>query len=247
MLIYNFYLVIFWRPPGTQYAYTPMGLYWMGLTNTNYVILAPLFVLQLTLDRSLTLAFGHRYSIFYQRFLMGLVAVVICITFIGTTFVSVLELPLDLEKVNRCPNFPCLLLKYRTQPQVVAKNVFTTLNLIGCLSFFYVHKRSSNKSWTAKVLKDRVVKCTVIFGLCFEIIPGYIFIAFGLLTGENMTNYVGQYGILLCCMDAAVCSIFYSRILLQRRHCSFTKAITISNSRTRPFTKGTVAFSQSDE
>ncbi|KAI1698873.1 hypothetical protein DdX_17671 [Ditylenchus destructor] len=38
LLVYNFYLLIFWRPPGMPEAYTPTGLFWMGLTNINYII-----------------------------------------------------------------------------------------------------------------------------------------------------------------------------------------------------------------
>ncbi|KAI1690706.1 hypothetical protein DdX_22329 [Ditylenchus destructor] len=79
-------------------AYTPTGLFWMGLTNLNYIIVGPVFVLQLTVDRSLTLALGHRYSTLAQRSVMGLALMIIFITFIGITFVSILELPLDMEK-----------------------------------------------------------------------------------------------------------------------------------------------------
>ncbi|KAI1695378.1 hypothetical protein DdX_19608 [Ditylenchus destructor] len=97
-LVYNFYLLIFWRPHGMPEAFTPMGLFWTGLTCVYFVIVGPVLVLQLTVDRSLTLALGHRYSTLAQRSMMGLALLIMFITSIGVTIVAILELPLEMEK-----------------------------------------------------------------------------------------------------------------------------------------------------
>ncbi|KAI1704774.1 hypothetical protein DdX_13994 [Ditylenchus destructor] len=98
LLVYNFYLLIFWRPPGMPQAYMPMGLFWTGLTCVYFVIIGPVLVLQLTVDRSLTLALGHRYSTLAQRSVIGLALMVMLITSIGAIFLTILELPLDMDK-----------------------------------------------------------------------------------------------------------------------------------------------------
>ncbi|KAI1708658.1 hypothetical protein DdX_11735 [Ditylenchus destructor] len=215
----NLYMGLSWKPPPSDASNrNPYLLYWLGLVASNYYTASPVLVLMLTLDRCISLKLPS-YSFFpasskgrsLKLSLVWTMLGVVVATCVGNTWVYLLELPLDLTRVSNCEVFPCFAIKNRSFPQLTWKVVISIINLISCSLFFYMLKQSGK----AKIIKNRVVKNTILFELFFDVIPAITGLAFNLIVGETPANYLGQYTVMLCYVDAACCSIFYSKVMLR--------------------------------
>ncbi|KAI1729922.1 hypothetical protein Ddc_02595 [Ditylenchus destructor] len=133
----------------------------------------------------------------------------------ASTSVYLMELPLDLKRVSSCELFACLMIKSRSLPQFMWKLVTSCTNLFSCFTFLYLLRNSKN----AKIIKNRVVKATMLFEVCFNAIPGIAGYLFNIIVGETPANYVGQYAVMLCYVNALCSSIFYTKVMLRRRSC----------------------------
>ncbi|KAI1695476.1 hypothetical protein DdX_19562 [Ditylenchus destructor] len=194
-----------------------------GLWMSAYITADPLLVLMLTVERCISLQFPtYSFSITESRKKYVKPAVLIIMLILtaaavgANTFVYLLELPLDLKRVSNCELFACLMIKSRSLPQFVWKSVTSCANLLTCFTFLYLLRNSTS----AKIIKNRVVKATMLFEVCFNAIPGIAGYLFVIIVGETPANYVGQYAVMLCYVNALCSSVFYSKLMLRRRNCT---------------------------
>ncbi|KAI1708529.1 hypothetical protein Ddc_14321 [Ditylenchus destructor] len=247
----NLYMGFNWRPPSSAASNSnPYMLYWLGLSATNYYTASPVLVLMLTLDRCVSLKLPS-YSLFpvsgkgkfLKLALVWTMLAMVLIFCIGNTWVYLLELPLDLTRVSNCEVFPCLAIKNRSFPQFIFKVVISVINLVSCTLFFYMLKHSGK----AKFIKNRVVKNTILFELCFDVIPSITGLMFNMIVGETPANYLGQYTVMLCCLDAACCSIFYSKVMLRSgalKHWKHSTNKTVPSVVPQPISSGNRSLSR---
>ncbi|KAI1717183.1 hypothetical protein DdX_06916 [Ditylenchus destructor] len=193
----SIYLVINWTLPSNPQIshYTPYLLYWLGLWMSAYITAGPLLVLMLTVDRCLSLKFPI-YSLSMAGSKRKMIKPIVLIFMLlltvaavaASTSVYLMELPLDLKRVSSCELFACLMIKSRSLPQFMWKLVTSCTNLLSCFAFLYLLRNSKN----AKIIKNRVVKATMLFEVCFNAIPGIAGYLFNIIVGETPANYVGQ-------------------------------------------------------
>jgi len=103
MLPYGVYVFLGWSPPTTQPRtvpiYNPTLLFWLGLSSGLYIVVSPIAVFFLTLDRLLTLNYGPRYGQREKKLFLYLeVGVLIGTTLALIAFKRVLEMPLQVDK-----------------------------------------------------------------------------------------------------------------------------------------------------
>ncbi|KAI1701478.1 DAF-16/FOXO Controlled, germline Tumor affecting [Ditylenchus destructor] len=203
------YMAIMWRPDRNEY--NPYLIFWIGFWLNGYMVSNPLQVFFLTLDRCLILTFAETYNDHRRRiiFIVSCSSVIIFLAF--AFIISLLELPLDLDKVKNCTSYPCVVIKFKGLHVYYSKIVIGTLNVIFGVGFFIALKRRNSKQ-----IKNRIVTVTILAEIFFNVLPGYCSSLFNSISGDNIANYLGQFvGMFLTC-DALFCSIIYSRIFLRR-------------------------------
>ncbi|KAI1693243.1 hypothetical protein Ddc_23015 [Ditylenchus destructor] len=109
-----------------------------------------------------------------------------------------------------CETTMCVVLKSKNRLQLLMKLSIGTVNLFSSILLFYLLKKARTK------LSDRVVKMTISLEICLNIVPGYFAYLFNIAVGEPSYNYFGNYVGVLLNMDAAICGVYYSVILLYR-------------------------------
>ncbi|KAI1710233.1 hypothetical protein DdX_10914 [Ditylenchus destructor] len=150
---------------------------------------------------------------------------------------------LTTSRVSTCEVFPCLIVKNRSFPQFIYKVVISVINLVSCTLFFYMLKHSGK----AKIIKNRVVKNTILFELFFDVIPSIIGLVFNMIVGETPANFLGQYTAMLLCLDAACCSIFYSKVMLRSggwKHWKHSANKTVPSVVPQPISSGNRSHSR---
>ncbi|KAL7074778.1 hypothetical protein ACQ4LE_006167 [Meloidogyne hapla] len=240
------YKVFWWKPleaGATNSAYDPYFLFWTGLPELSYMALAPFCVLYLIIDRCLALRLLTDKT---NKLLSYLATIFGFLIYCSSLGIYIAELPLDLNKgpfektsfhypgngaknshkqfwkwnnlklVSRCELASCLMLKYRNILQLSAKMVIGTLNVIFCLIFLYLLEKSGN----GKNLKNRVVKYTITLEILFNVLPGYSAVIFNVITGTPSSAYIGEFALVFCSMDAAICSAIYLRLFLRQKNTS---------------------------
>ncbi|KAI1706484.1 hypothetical protein DdX_12944 [Ditylenchus destructor] len=201
-LLGDIYREIFWDPQQSNNQYV---LFWTGIPDVNYLGVAPVVVLFITVDRCFALkkvyiSSGKKY----RKALLVADVVTIFFWYLLCCIAYLAELPLDLAKVAHCEQFACLMIKYVSIPQLAIRSVFTTLNVVWSMAFLYLLK------------SNRVVTYTVISEMILITIPSYAGLLFNAVTGIPLAHYVGQYGKLLCAIDAALCSLYFTYVVLQK-------------------------------
>ncbi|KAI1713408.1 cytochrome p450 domain-containing protein [Ditylenchus destructor] len=148
----------------------------------------------------------------HRRRIIFMVCLSSVIIFLAFAFIiSLLELPLDLDKVKNCTSYPCVVIKFKGLHVYYSKIVIGTLNVIFGIGFFIALKRRNSKQ-----IKNRIVTVTILAEIFFNVLPGYCSSLFNSISGDNIANYLGQFvGTFLTC-DALFCSIIYSMIFLRR-------------------------------
>ncbi|KAI1696763.1 hypothetical protein DdX_18870 [Ditylenchus destructor] len=201
---YSWFIIFNWNPnfdPNTVTASYYNTLYYLGLMGNNYMAVSPVPVFFLQLDRCFALKmWGRARSIVFWLSLVAVISIAI-----AGIYISLLELPLDIEKVKQCTTSGCVFIKYQGKPQLYTKLVFGTLNFINSGYLFYLLRKHQSLS-----VKNRVVKATAIMEFFFSIIPSYFGIIYVTITGISTANVIGQYVLMSCIVDAAGCSIIYS-------------------------------------
>ncbi|KAI1696687.1 hypothetical protein Ddc_20219 [Ditylenchus destructor] len=209
---YHLYLVGWWRPPNTTLSplYDPVWLYWTGLLGFDYMFVARLPVLLLIVDRCLIFHFSVRYNGKLRNIVSCAGIAAIVITFFAATWLVFLGYPTQADQ--SCETLSCLLRKSVILPLLLTKSICAILNTTGCLYFMFLLKKT-----TQLRLRDRVVKFTIIIEVLLNVIPSFFFYILNLVTSGVIANYVGGLGGTLVTLDAALCAIFYSVILLKHR------------------------------
>uniref|UniRef100_A0A915CVW9 Uncharacterized protein n=1 Tax=Ditylenchus dipsaci TaxID=166011 RepID=A0A915CVW9_9BILA len=122
-----------------------------------------------------------------------------------------MELPLQMYKIELCVNFACMMIKYHEKTQLYCKLLFGCVNtILSFLFFLRINKKS------AKNIKNRAVKITLIVEICFNILPTFFNFILSIIVSEPLNNYLGQYVEMFCMMDAACCSVLYTLIFVKK-------------------------------
>ncbi|KAI1704469.1 winged helix-turn helix domain-containing protein [Ditylenchus destructor] len=201
---YHFYLVIWWRADGSTYS--PYVLFRSGFWVSNYWAINPVAVFFLTVDRCLAIVLSNKYGNRAKSIVLMLESVTLAGLYVFSTCFYFLDLPLDLSTVSSCQSFPCLLIKFRSVPQLAIKMTFGWLNILASALFFYLIKNVSYN------ISNRVVVVSVVFECVFNTIPGCLSFLFTMVTGDTWTNYLGPIGSTLVIVDAACNSLMLLRI-----------------------------------
>ncbi|KAI1693373.1 hypothetical protein Ddc_22861 [Ditylenchus destructor] len=143
---FQFYLIISWRSqPPIENPYSAQLLFWLGLWTVVYSAVAPVGVLILTLDRSMTLAFSlnYHFSKRVQNFVLYSGVCLMALVFLSLVVFNLMELPLDLEKTAGCRERACVFVKHGIMPSVEIKTVICTVELFFIIVFFILLKKNA--------------------------------------------------------------------------------------------------------
>ncbi|KAI1695404.1 hypothetical protein DdX_19594 [Ditylenchus destructor] len=121
-----------------------------------------------------------------------------------------MELPLDLPRVRNCQAFNCIVVKYHTIVCTYEKVLFGTLNAILMVYFLYMLRKKHTLQQN-----DSIVKITTILEVALNAIPTIFAALFIKITNQGLSNYAGEIVVLLFGLSIAICSMFYSKILLR--------------------------------
>ncbi|KAI1721005.1 hypothetical protein DdX_05257 [Ditylenchus destructor] len=186
-----------------------------------YVVASSASTFFLTLDRCLALRFAFRYDSIIRRYFTPLsIIILIALTLICVGSI-VFEIPLDLDKVQLCQGFNCVCTKYRNINVAYLKLLFALLNTI--LMFYLL---STLRAIPSIKQNDRLVKVAIILEVVLNGIPTLCSYVFIFMTGQAPANYVGEFSVLLFTLSIAVCSMYYSNILLRKPN----KSILVRNA-----------------
>jgi len=222
-LPYNFYVVCNWRPAPLS-PYDPYTLYWLGLPLIAYYTMSPVPILFLTIDRCLALKVRSRNDNQLREWIFLFGCAILFVAAMGSLTVNAAELPLDMDRVEGCQTFGCLVLKYRSQPQLLFKNMMELLNLLLALYFFRLLSSTSlamevsvSGARREILLKNRMVKCVLVLEIFFNVIPNITSYAINVMTGVSATIYLGQFPVTFLCINGALCGCFYNWMLLAKK------------------------------
>ncbi|KAI1703740.1 hypothetical protein DdX_14679 [Ditylenchus destructor] len=184
--------------------------FWLTLQSYNYFATAPVLVFFLSLDRCLALKLQLLYGIWIRKFTAlaaGLIALMVYCFSVGS-FV--------LFKLTECKDMDaCDILKYSakpTQPQILCRLSFSTANFALCLYFLWLTRHAFRK----RSVKNSVVKFALVTELCCSVIPTYFGYVFLTITGESAIKYLGIYSNTLVAVDAAICGLYFLKMLSKR-------------------------------
>uniref|UniRef100_A0A915DNS3 G-protein coupled receptors family 1 profile domain-containing protein n=1 Tax=Ditylenchus dipsaci TaxID=166011 RepID=A0A915DNS3_9BILA len=195
-------------------------MFWTGIFVVIYSPVTAISVLFLTIDRLMSLRVFKR-SVKTFLFILSLVLVLgACVFCIVTIF---LELPLDVAKVGHCISGICLLSKNKNVLPLILKLIVESTTFVCSLIFFYTMRKHQSKN-----IKNRVVKATLVAEIFLNIIPTFCASCFAMITGQTAANYVGQIVLFLGLIDAACCSVIYSKIFLVKSTLNFQKRAVVA-------------------
>ncbi|KAI1703733.1 hypothetical protein Ddc_16430 [Ditylenchus destructor] len=214
---YHIYFILHWDPDGTEVENLTL-FYVLGIWPNVYLAMTPMFVSLLAVDRCLAIWLAANYTGPFRAIVVGVGRTVILLAVVLNTVIFLLELPLDRSTVATCETFPCMVLKFRFYPQNLTKIVCFVINFGCSFSFFALLRRRTAITGLSKRISDRIVKYTLVLDFLFETLPTIVSSVFIHIVGVPPNNFIGPYAALLGMMNAGICSVLYSRTLLQRRH-----------------------------
>ncbi|KAI1702243.1 hypothetical protein DdX_15580 [Ditylenchus destructor] len=208
---YVVYLVANWKPMDA--VYDPYILYWIGLGDIIYFHLSSASVVMLSLDRLLYAKFPLHYANLIRPCMPYIMILAMLSYALIAVFLHLIELPLDLEKVEHCQLFSCLYMKYRAIPQLYMRSAMGAVNVI--LGTYLLHLL--RKCDVAKNIKNRLVIVTMLLDVALNVLPSVFASVFAKITGIASSNYFGQLTALLTVLSVAICAIYYSAVLVKWR------------------------------
>ncbi|KAI1703210.1 hypothetical protein DdX_15043 [Ditylenchus destructor] len=222
---YHVYIVLNWSPGANNYS--PNLLFWLGMLPNTYYFVSPIPVFFLTLDRCLAL----KAPFFHNNLDKKWITVPTIATFLTVYGVCIYfflrELPLDIEKTSMCTLFACTLLKIRAIPQQYIKLIMGCMNVLCSFHFLY-----ALRTGTGERFKNRVVKVTMAFELCFNVFPSAFSYAFNIIFGTASGNYFGSYPVMFCTLDSACCGLYYSAIFFTKSRNIIVGSVAAKHSTT---------------
>ncbi|KAI1712925.1 hypothetical protein Ddc_12149 [Ditylenchus destructor] len=167
----------------------------------------------MTIDRCLALL----TPVYYHNHLSKPITISsVCCLFVWgaiSAFYVLIEIPLDLEKIRSCWYTSCLLVEYKNLIPLDGKLILGILNIIASCLLFYALKSTSKQE-----LKNRVVKVTMIMEIFLDVLPMFLNQLWFMISEISLGSYVGQLPTCLSMLNVAICSIYYSRILIRRQN-----------------------------
>ncbi|KAI1690779.1 hypothetical protein Ddc_24698 [Ditylenchus destructor] len=191
--------------------YDTTTLYWLGMHQLNYLTVAPVPLLFLTLDRLFALKTPVKYKIWLSRWVRYMSIISIATVFAASTVAILVELPLRLDIVQECVVFSCIMIKSREYPQYLFRLIVESVNLLAA-SYLLLTMRTLSKYKT----NDLIIRQTLIVDICLSIIPTFFWSIFSAIAGETAGNYFGQCTPMLVALDATCFSILYLRTIWRK-------------------------------
>ncbi|KAI1696652.1 acetyltransferase (GNAT) family domain-containing protein [Ditylenchus destructor] len=178
-------------------------------TMTCTFFTVPLFFV--TLDRCVALKRPLQYNSWTHNWLSKASALSVFCAAIASVFAVLLELPLEIDSLYGCQQFACIVVKSKYFFKFF-RVVIEAMNLI-CGIYFLI----SLRSLSSNRVKNLIVRNTVIFDVCLNILPNYFDLFFSMIVGESSAVYLGQYVMLLGVLDAALCGTYYTVVFLRKK------------------------------
>ncbi|KAI1726129.1 hypothetical protein DdX_02824 [Ditylenchus destructor] len=121
----------------------PHAVFWTGIWMMIALIVTPIPVIFLSLDRCLAVKFAARYTAKVQgRLIRADIAIIIIVYMTGLVFL-LLELPLDVVKGTTCITVSCLLKKYKALQITVPKLALSLISVaFGCMFLIVVNGKA---------------------------------------------------------------------------------------------------------
>ncbi|KAI1699544.1 hypothetical protein DdX_17248 [Ditylenchus destructor] len=128
-------------------------------------------------------------------------------------------------KVHQCQSLSCVLRKYNLAVPLNGKLVIGFLNI--CASGLLMYAIRSTK--TIHKLKNKVVKMTMFLEITLDMTPVFVN-QICVMAGVPVGLYVGQLDTFMTMANVAICSVYYSKILIKRGNgcCVPSKKIVIN-------------------
>ncbi|KAI1705512.1 hypothetical protein Ddc_15728 [Ditylenchus destructor] len=208
---YHCYMIFRWTPEPNTSNYDPYIILWLGMCLAVYVVSSSASTFFLTLDRCLALRFAFRYDSIIRRYFTPLSMIILVALILICVGSIVLEIPLDLNKVQLCQVFNCVCTKYRNITVAYVKLLFALLNTILMLYLLFTLRAIPSIKQN-----DRLVKVAIVLEVVLNGIPTLCSYVFIFMTGQAPANYVGESAILLFTLSTAICSMYYAKILLRK-------------------------------
>ncbi|KAI1707142.1 hypothetical protein Ddc_14976 [Ditylenchus destructor] len=201
----------------SKYANLPGVCYdvWWSYWASTYMLVAPVAIFFLTLDRFLALRMGVRYNNKIKTVISRLDVFILTALF-AFTFVNVI-----LDHPDYFPA-PPIINRIMDAMHHSLKISFGIVNLVMSCVFFYQIRQTK-----LTFLKDRIVKISIICDLFFEVIP-----ALSSLYTHISSTYteIGNHLLLLTSLNAAICSVYYTWAMFAKfRRPSVKQALVSSN------------------
>ncbi|KAI1698891.1 hypothetical protein DdX_17649 [Ditylenchus destructor] len=192
----------------------PWWSFWVG----NYLLVAPAMVFFVVMDRYLALALGFKYTSAVKRGLKLAQALCVISLYSFDIFDVLLAWPYsDLCHEPGTEHNPvavqvCLPLLNRIVNIIfqALKVLFPSANFV--ISILFLWQLSKTKIVN---VSDGIVKMTIVCELLLDVLPGFL----SLLSNVTSTNFnLNTYLFLMASLDAAICSIAYTRLLFNFQH-----------------------------
>ncbi|KAI1708069.1 hypothetical protein DdX_12014 [Ditylenchus destructor] len=200
----------------SKYANLP-GVYydvWWSYWASTYMLVAPVAIFFLTLDRFLALRMGIRYNSKIKKVISRL-DIIMLIALFAFSFVNVI-----LDYPDYFPA-PPIMNRILDAMHHSLKITFGIVNLIMNCVFFYQLRQTK-----LTFLRDRIVKISIICDFFFEVIP-----ALSSVYTHIFSTYteIGNHLLLLTSINAAICSIYYTWAMFARFRRPSVKQALVSN------------------
>jgi hypothetical protein len=191
-LPHHCYMVLRWSAvPAFDYQL----VFWTGFPVPVYMATVPIPFFLLTVDRILSLKpylpnerFLRRVALRFSCLLQVAVAIV-------TAFVSTWgELPLDLQAIEGCAAYLCVLRHYRNLPVLYFRNSVETVNLVLAVYFtrlLRARELSATAAWGQQKhhreshLRNRLVRNILMAEICVSMLPTYLAYAINIVSAST--------------------------------------------------------------
>ncbi|KAI1695739.1 hypothetical protein DdX_19422 [Ditylenchus destructor] len=191
-------------------TYEPYEIFWLELWPSVLFSCAGIPVIFLSVDRCLAIRLLTRYTS-QVKVKLVIAEIVLSAIVAGTCFAFFLqELPLSMS--TSCTSLPCLSIKFRAFQLTIPKLMLSAVSVSAGIVFLFF---MGNVDF--KLMRNRVVKYTVILDFVMNVVPICSSLIFNLCTGVSVTSYLGEYSPTLNTVESAILSVYYYRVLVWRR------------------------------
>ncbi|KAI1700076.1 hypothetical protein DdX_16943 [Ditylenchus destructor] len=230
---YQVYLTAKWSKDATD-TYDPYTLLLLGIGFLVDIQLVSVSAFWLTIERCLVLTLPLSFRLHIEKWIQLMTVSCLSIWTAITAAFVLIEIPLNVDKMRHCQSVGCVLPKYGFVVPFYMKIGISFLNLFA--SCFLLMSMKSENPLKAK---NRVIKVTIMMEVILDVLPTLIN-QFILVTTKIPTGfYIGQLGSFTIVLNVAICSIYYTVILIDR-----SKSLRIGPMQSRMATLNSSRFNE---